>query len=220
VKPKVLPKAAPPSPKARKAKIEPKLVRKPKAPEVGLKAQLRRAEVELSGRERETGVVFNAQGQEVLRKTGSADGVTYSYREIEKMRGTTLIHNHPAYRSSKIPGAILEDLPLSSDDGAFLVGNRLSEIQAVTKRYRFVLRPKAGAEVARPTTIRRVFKAAENRRHRKQVAEVVKDHTAGKISNKKAVRLVFEGQQEVQHRAWLDVADDLGLEYRRIARGN
>jgi len=81
----------------------------------------------------ETGIAFNNRGEVVLEKKGLVDRVNYTENEINRMRGSTLTHNHPA------------NVGFSEEDLHFLIQNGLQEIRAVTPTKTFSMKiPDAG----------------------------------------------------------------------------
>ena len=89
----------------------------------------------------ETGIVLDDQGNTIIAHKGSTDFVQFTPDDIDRMRGATLIHNHPS-------GWLLPDgdpehrsSGFSPDDIGLAVTADLAEIQAVTPTRIFSLRP-------------------------------------------------------------------------------
>lgn len=78
----------------------------------------------------ETGIVFDDEGNELLRKKGGKSSVSFTGGEIKMMKGRTLSHNHPGGGN------------FSPADVGVFAHAQLSEIRAVTDEYVFIIRGK------------------------------------------------------------------------------
>jgi hypothetical protein len=101
----------------------------------------RRAAVEIENEIRkdllETGVFIGKNGVALLRRTGLADSVGFTVKELFRMSGATFTHNHPGGGSLSYQG-------MDSDLGrAFVWG--LGEVRAVSGQFRYIAYPLKGA---------------------------------------------------------------------------
>ena len=181
------------------------------------KRGMAKAEAEIVGRDKETGVVFDKEGKELFRRTGGKDRIEFSSEEAKRLRGATLTHNHPPVKSV-VSGAVIENLPLSGADGFMLAEHGLDEIRAVTKHYAFSLKPKPGAAL-NGKKINAAWRRRDKVHDRKEMARLGELVAKGEMERQEANRLGFLYQQESQHKAWEDIAEKQGLEYRRQKRG-
>jgi len=207
------PKPAPkpkPSPKPK-----PKPTPEPKP--LGPQQAAVKAEAEIAGGTNETAVVFDNQGKELFRRTGSSNAVEFSAKETERLRGATLTHNHPAVHGD-VGKATIHNLPLSGADGSMLADHGLADIRAVTRDYVYSLKPKPGATLADGKKIMSNWRRRESLHYRKEAARLGKLVNEGQMTPVEARRLSFLYTEQSQHKAWLDIADKSGLDYTRILR--
>lgn len=95
------------------------------------------AELEIFGSQtahlKETAVAVNAEtGKRILKKTGTRSAVSFTEKEVEKMRNSMITHNHPS-------GATF-----SIEDTVFAHENELAEIRAIALDRTYVLQPPMG----------------------------------------------------------------------------
>ncbi len=68
--------------------------------------ELLQAEQEVAGKPVEHAIAYGARGNEVLRKSGTADNVPLTPEEQKRIRGAIIVHNHPP---ATLPnGAVVE----------------------------------------------------------------------------------------------------------------
>ncbi len=213
VKPR--PKAVAPKPILKPlVKPKPRTIAKP-APTISRSTSIRKTEASIVGEKKEIAVVFDSKGKELLRKTGAHNSVNFSVEETKKLRGTTVVHNHPSRKSKQFKGTTIENLPLSGADGFLLERHGLAEVRAVTKDFRYVIKPRSGAKLARARKIEDAWTRRERFHYQKETTRLSKLVEEGKISKVNAGKQVFLFQTESQHRAWVDIADDMGIAYTR-----
>ena len=66
------------------------------------KTELRKDEKSLSGREKETAVVYDSRGRYLFTKRGNERSVDFTWTEIRKMKNGIVSHNHPSGASFSI----------------------------------------------------------------------------------------------------------------------
>jgi len=196
--------------KVKPVKVEPVTVR-PVRVEPRRARTLAKVERGIAGGERETAVVVDRNGVEVVRRTGGRDAVTFTPDELSKMSGGTLTHNHPSTISQS--GLVLKDIPPSGQDAALFLGQKLEELRAVAQNYVYSLKLRKG--LPRPS-LEELVKKWEQRRaayQKQKTIEVSSNFFEGKISEVQAKGEIFTYQSTAYHRAWLDVADEFGIDY-------
>ena len=231
-KPKAVPKPKPRKAVKPKAVVKPKPTPKPKpkpkpAPKAAPKPTpkpapkpvetIAKAETKIVGQKNETAVVFDKNGNEVFRKTGTSNAVEFTASEAERMRGSTLTHNHPPV-SSKESRAVIHNLPLSGADGVLMANQKMAEVRAVTRDFTFSIKPKPGGLPIDAKKLNAAWRRRENVHFRKETSRLSELVRKGDITRHQANERGFLYEQESQHKAWLDIADKHGVEYKREAR--
>ena len=164
-----------------------------------LLARVEAAEEAIRALPYEVALAFNRVGEQILRRTGLAERVCFSHAELEAIHGGTLTHNHPA------PVGYPDGGSFSLADARLAVQENLAELRAVSTSYRYSLRPGRRAWPSR-ARLEKVFGRVEPEVTR-QLEAAVQD---GTLTSRQAA-----GERE--HRAWEQVAVELGLIYAREA---
>lgn len=177
----------------------------PPAQSSELERKIRLKEDEIRLLDHERAIAYDAQGNVVLTKDGGSGSVMFSGQEMEKLKGSTMTHNHPAAmyfgNSSEIDGG-----SFSIEDWQFAANTELREIRAVGAEARYSLSPpKEGwseawwQEKGAPTYQKNL---------RLSHSELVQEIQAGKITPERA-------NIEVWHRTSDRAAKELGMTYKR-----
>lgn len=145
----------------------------------------------------ETGAFIGKDGAVLLRRTGLADSVGFTAKELFRMAGATFTHNHPGGGSLSYQG-------MDSDLGrAFVWG--IGEIRAVSGQFRYIAQPLKGSwpDVSQ---LELLYPEAEKHAHA-VVADMVKsdqlDYSYARL--------------EVLHQVVLFLSKRLGFSYKREA---
>jgi hypothetical protein len=89
--------------------------------------------------------VFEAAGRQVLRKRGTANGVTFAGDELPLLRDAHLVHHHPPNREFAPDDLRFEGGSFSERDLDLVLTYDVAEVRAVTPGWRYVLtRPESG----------------------------------------------------------------------------
>jgi hypothetical protein len=157
-------------------------------------AIIRRHEDAIRNAERETALVFDAEGSLILSRAGTVDRVWFTDIELTRLPGAILTHNHPSGEG------------FSEHDIHFMVEHGLAEMRAVTSEYRYsVRRPARGWDLAEFLgTILPLYQAT--RRHVR--IERLERLRSGRITEE-------EANQHVQHVIWSHVFKQLHVRYAR-----
>ena len=99
------------------------------------KKELEKDERTLSGRKKETAVVYNAEGRYLFTKRGDERSVEFTRKEIRKMRGCIVSHNHPSGASFSIA------------DWNVFKRAKLQELRAIGDNQVYYIRLKDNAEI-------------------------------------------------------------------------
>jgi hypothetical protein len=154
----------------------------------------------------ETAVAWNAEGQEVLTKSGDERRIIFTDEEIVLLQGTVLTHNHPG-------GLAFSDDDPRSFGNSFSVADirlacdtALTEMRAVTPKLRFSLKPSSAGwdseywqQVLEPIYFKHKLGVTR---------ELLSAIQAGKMPEPIAESLHF-------HEICLRVAAEAGLHYHR-----
>ncbi len=93
------------------------------------KEKLYRDERILADKRYETAIVYDAEGNVVFKKKGTADEVKFTAAELKKMKGCVVTHNHP------------NGSGFSGHDISFLKTAKLSEMRASVRQGSFSIKP-------------------------------------------------------------------------------
>jgi SPP1 gp7 family putative phage head morphogenesis protein len=178
---------------------------KPKArpKRVTKKQRIEKAENEIAGNKFETGIAFDAKGNEVFRKKGGKHQVAFSASESEKIKGTTFTHNHPSGSN------------FSPDDLDFFDSLDLKEIRAVSEDFVYSLSRMPGARAPNPGE----YKKATSAMYRgvKEDAQ-----TWARMQKNKGIAISDKEYNDkfddFSHTAIEDLAKRKGLKYKRTKR--
>lgn len=159
-----------------------------------LKAALAKSERHIVNSLREEAHVFDAQGNLLLAKTGTAHRVSFTDAQVARMAGATFTHNHH-YTDG-----------LTMEDGRFAAYNGLAEMRVVDARYTYSLRPSTKVNWSADHWDK-VIQPAWNR-HRDAVYREIVQQTrrTGQTPEELGVRQ--------WHMVWERVARETGLRYQ------
>ncbi len=217
------PERAPPKRKAPAKKKVPKRkpTKRPTQPltrSEALKTSLADIEKDIVSGKKETGVLLDADGRELVRRTGDTSSVPFTTQDTKHFPGSTLTHNHPSI-VSRGGGRRMTDIPPSGADGQILIDHGMREVRAVSKDATYSITVKPGAS---PRNISSKWRRAVDKRHTEMSTLVIEDaRKKGPITEKGLARInqeIFQRQAAVQHEVWLENADRWGLVYERTAR--
>jgi hypothetical protein len=177
------------------------------------------AEEDVAGKPVEHAIAYDAAGNEVLRKSGTANEIMLSREEQRRIRGAVVVHNHPVKAWSN--GAIIDNAPPSArDDLDILISCRLRELHVVTKDYLFLLMakhdPRYSSSAERLKAIRQQWTGTYNRFWRKRYDDLIAQY--GKPLPSETEIAFFEECTEDAHAAWRAIAKKCRLIYRRQKR--
>ena len=139
----------------------------------------------------EHGVFVDLNGNELLRRTGAPNKVTFSETELGSMQGVAFTHNHPGGAS------------FSWDDVANASEFGIKEVRVVTGRARYIA---TGIDKIWYGSVRRAYVAAQPQ-GKELALELVRK---GKLS-------MGYVALEAVHQTWIIVAKRLGFTYLREA---
>jgi hypothetical protein len=184
-----------------------------------LQELVRKAEEEVAVKPVEHAIAYDATGNEILRKSGTANEIILSGDEQRRIRGAIVVHNHPVKEWSN--GAIIDNAPPSArDDLDVLISCRPRELHVVTKDYLFLLKamhdPRYSSPAERLKAIRRQWTRTYNRFWRKRHVDLIAQH--GKPLPLEIELAFFEECTEDAHTAWRAIAKKCRLIYRRQRR--
>lgn len=158
--------------------------------------RLKSTEEGLRGQDIETGVVYDASGNEILRKNGDATSIRFTDSESRTIResGAVFTHNHPV------------EVGPSPTDIRLAVQHNLSEMRVVTDRWHYSIGPPEGGWQGIEEIDRAVTAALE-----RNVAQFREAMGAGQLTRESAERAIM-------HEVWSDVSSELGWAYDRRGR--
>lgn len=141
----------------------------------------------------ERSIIFDKDGNRVFSKSGNLGEIRYTDREIERMKGCILTHNHP------------NDTSLSPDDINLLRFSGLAEIRATTKDGTTFYMKQPATWPEEINTIDKIT-AERDRFTREATIKAAEAIKAGKLERSKALRYIsFESNRMF--------ADEYGLDY-------
>jgi len=179
---------------------------------------LRSVEQEIAGtKDVEWAIAFDADGRELFRQKGAHNSVGFTADQLQGMADVVVTHNHHP-TTIEPSGTFAQDLPLSGEDGAFLLNHGLRQIRSVTTRYRYIAEPEPG-HTAEPGQGIRFQLAWHNRvvfHWRRERDRLLRRG----LSPGEAERRADAQMARHQHRAWLDTAERWGLKYQRKRRND
>jgi len=181
-----------------------------------LETYLRGKEHEIAGAEpgdAEWAVVFDRNGEEILRQRGETHQVEFTNEQLDKMRGQVLTHVHPPERLPS--GQVLRNQPPSPDDALLLIDGGLSQVRVVTEDFHYKLETSQTGKAR--GMVRQWKKRCQH--HRDQQARKLQEGVSqGKMTSEEVKTAMEASSAEHQHQAWMDVADRFGLRYERRRR--
>ncbi|UZR29072.1 structural protein [Methylococcus mesophilus] len=136
----------------------------------------------------ETGAFFGSEGNVILQRSGKADKVAFTHGELRAMGGSTFTHNHPGGASFS-----LNDVQMAAEYS-------LQELRAVTSLFRHSMSGQWPAADVLDRAFAEELVKAKNAVHDLVITNQL--HTSLK-------------GLEIQHLAWVGVANRFGLIYRR-----
>ena len=154
----------------------------------------------------ETAAAWNAEGEEVLTKSGDKRRIIFTDEEIVLLRGTIFTHNHPGGL------AFSDDDPRSFGNSFSLADIRLAcdtaltEIRAVTPKLRFSLKPPSAGWDSEYW--QQVLEPIYSKHKSGVTRELLAAIETGKLSEPIAESLHF-------HEICLRVAAEASLDYQR-----
>jgi hypothetical protein len=162
------------------------------APDVSTPARAAavRIEDEIRRDSLETGVFIAADGQEIMRRRGAPDRVSFPEADLLGMRGSTFTHNHPG------------DASFSLADYEAAVFTAVAELRAVSPSFRHMLRPAAHVPTVDDL---RSFAVEQQSSISAKVAALAKID---------AIPAQSMGV-ELQHQFWVEAARRFGFTYTR-----
>ncbi len=162
---------------------------------------------------KEVGIVVDSKGNEVFRRVGETNKVTFSEKDLKRLKGKTLTHNHPPVNMWN--GIIVEDVPLTGQDGFMMVENGIFEIRAVNSHHTYSIRSKRG-KILDAKAISTTWNRQLDIEQGKAAKQIAKQIRAGKMTETQGIERLSLSQTESMHRAWKTTANSAGLDYKRI----
>jgi hypothetical protein len=153
-----------------------------------LAAQLREVEIATRTMLVEVAAAFTPDGEKVVSKLGTSSQVDFTDKEIERMEGAILTHNHPG------------GLPFSENDLTFFAAHRLLEMRASVEDGVWYVRWKDGVPPINPDSYRNfvlsrnfsdVYKRNVNEMHR-AIADGDYQYVSEVLANDVVVNRVIE----------------------------
>lgn len=159
-----------------------------------------KAERKIANNKRETGILFDEKGEVVYRQKGGKDYVDFTESQAQKMRGGTLIHNHPSGNS------------FSPQDIKLFTRRRPAEIRAAGSEYTFILSGQID-----PSKADEIFEAATALR--KKVVDDTWKHLQSESLKKPGLSYSVEGpkyDKKIYNERLTEFFNRYGLKYKRV----
>lgn len=156
----------------------------------------------------ETALALDRRGKVLLQKDGTETGVSYTAQELSLFKGAILTHNHPPINAQDQLG-----VGLSVADIRFAVWHELSEIRAVSKGYRYSLKP-GGAEWT-PQYWQETAKAVYEKHEEDVYQEIKSTRSQRKAAGATDDEIYLQDNQYYFHEVARRTAKELGWQYQR-----
>lgn len=146
----------------------------------------------------EDGLVVDSKGNEILHKKGARATIVFDESDIEKMRGNTLIHNHPTGSS------------FSPEDVLFAVQSEMAEIIAVGidrethEKIRYSIQPHRGGKWPLAKVVANTIGDADYR-----------VQTINWLAIREGTLRAEQANARHWHQVWTLAAEQLNLDYSR-----
>ncbi len=172
-------------------------------PDDGTPASILAAEAEIAGNPKETGIVFDKDGNELFRVAGDETSVKFVRSERERMKDAILTHNHPPPENG-----------LSLMDVQAMVATDLAEIRAVTEDNVYSLKPNPewGTDDSPGKSVIQAHLTIESKATFKKHYQRLTKELVNSSTNSE------ELERRLMHDVVSELAPKFGMEYTRTPR--